>query len=171
MWIGTGDSNSDLLCNDGGGVAKFDGSNWVFYDVANSGLPSNCITCVTVDNNGNKWFGTKGLSGGVAVYNQRGVRIPVEIRDFYLKQNYPNPFRSATVITYVIPTPENVEIVIYDGLGRKVKTLFNGHRGRGVHRVLWDATDDNGRKVVPGVYYCAIWAGKYYAVKKMVLLR
>ncbi len=42
----------------GGGLAKFDGTNWTVYDTDNSGLPDNHVEVITIDNNGNKWIGT-----------------------------------------------------------------------------------------------------------------
>ncbi|MCX7762036.1 MAG: hypothetical protein N2252_04250 [Candidatus Kryptonium sp.] len=49
-WIGTWD----------GGLAKFDGKNWVVYNRANSGLPSNNVYSIAIDKQGNKWIGTGG---------------------------------------------------------------------------------------------------------------
>jgi ligand-binding sensor domain-containing protein len=48
VWVGTW----------GGGVAKYDGTNWMVYNRSNSGLPENIITAIAVDKQGVKWFGT-----------------------------------------------------------------------------------------------------------------
>ena len=47
-WIGT----------TGGGVAKFDGTNWTVYNSTNSDLPDNYISSIAIDALGNKWFST-----------------------------------------------------------------------------------------------------------------
>ncbi len=51
----------------GGGVAKFDNTNWTVYNSSNSGLPDNDVLSISIDSQGNKWFGT--LYGGVAKFN------------------------------------------------------------------------------------------------------
>lgn len=55
-WIGTA----------GGGLGRFDGSNWSIYNVANSQLPSNIIKAIAFDSNNNMWIGT---TGGLAVWD------------------------------------------------------------------------------------------------------
>ena len=43
---------------------------------------------------------------------------------------------------------------IYDLLGKEVKTLIDGVQKAGKHSVVWDATDDSGQVIPPGIYYC-----------------
>jgi ligand-binding sensor domain-containing protein len=52
------------------GVAKLNGSDWTYYDNANSGLSSNIITSVAIDAHGTKWFGT--FRGGVCKFDNTG---------------------------------------------------------------------------------------------------
>lgn len=49
----------------GGGVSKFDGEKWVNYNIDNSGIINNWITCIAIDKQGNKWIGTR---VGVSVF-------------------------------------------------------------------------------------------------------
>ncbi|MBW8050154.1 MAG: hypothetical protein FVQ77_07420 [Cytophagales bacterium] len=56
LWIGTW----------GGGLVKYDGTNWKVYDQSNSQLPHNKIWSILIDENDYKWIGT--LSGGLAVF-------------------------------------------------------------------------------------------------------
>jgi hypothetical protein len=51
----------------GGGLAKFDGTNWTVYNTSNSGLPSNYVYAIAIDGQGNKWIGTYG--GGLAKFD------------------------------------------------------------------------------------------------------
>jgi len=51
----------------GGGLIKFDDTNWTIYNRSNSGLPNNTVTSIAIDNLGNKWIGTWG--GGVAKFD------------------------------------------------------------------------------------------------------
>jgi uridine kinase len=47
-------------------------------------------------------------------------------REFTVSQNYPNPFNPSTKINYFVATKENVKLVIYDLLGRQIRTLVDG---------------------------------------------
>ena len=90
---------------------------------------------------------------------------------FMVEQNYPNPFNPTTEIQYTLPQPEKVEIAIYNILGQKVKTLLSKSEKAGIHKVVWDATNDAGENVGSGFYIYCVKAGSYRAIKKMVLLR
>ena len=88
-----------------------------------------------------------------------------------LHQNYPNPFNPVTKLRYTIPKNSLVSIIIYDMLGREVKTLINQTQDAGYRSVIWDATNDYGKPVSAGMYLYQIQAGKYLHTKKMVLLK
>ena len=90
---------------------------------------------------------------------------------FALHQNYPNPFNPSTRIKYDLPEAQNVQIMIYDIMGRKVRTLINEYQDIGYRTIRWDATDDFGRAVSAGMYVYTIHAGDFRQVKKMVLLK
>jgi len=90
---------------------------------------------------------------------------------FALHQNYPNPFNPSTRIKYDLPEAENVQIMIYDIMGRKVRTLINEYQDIGYRTTLWDATDDYGRAVSAGMYVYTIHAGDFRQVRKMILLK
>ena len=85
--------------------------------------------------------------------------------------NYPNPFNPVTKLRYTIPKNGLVSIIIYDMLGRQVKTLVNQTQNAGYASVIWDATNDYGKPVSAGIYLYQIQAGEYIQTKKMVLLK
>jgi hypothetical protein len=94
------------------------------------------------------------------------------IPDVYaLQQNYPNPFNPITTLRYDLPEQANVNIIIYDMLGRQVKSLINQTQDAGFKSVIWNATNDYGKPVSAGVYLCQIRASDYVQTKKMVLLK
>tara|TARA_B100001964_G_scaffold11718_1_gene12340 strand:+ start:229 stop:423 length:195 start_codon:yes stop_codon:yes gene_type:complete len=64
-----------------------------------------------------------------------------------------------------------VNIIIYDMLGREVKTLVNQTQDVGFRSVIWNATNDYGKPVSAGVYLYQIEAGEFVQTKKMVLLK
>jgi hypothetical protein len=72
---------------------------------------------------------------------------------FSLFQNYPNPFNSSTAIFYQLPTCSQVDLIIYNILGKKIRTLINKHETSGRHSVIWDGKDDFGNVVTSGMYF------------------
>lgn len=82
---------------------------------------------------------------------------------FALLQSYPNPFTDAATITYTIPesriTGLPVSLVIYDLLGRRVRTLVEARQFPGTFRVMWDGRDGRGQPVPGGLYLGRIEAG------------
>jgi len=90
---------------------------------------------------------------------------------FSLEQNYPNPFNPSTTISYRLPVESKVELVIFNMLGQKVRTLFSDKQPAGEYKIVWDGRDGNGRAVSSGVYLYRLQAGTYVEAKKMTLLR
>jgi len=91
--------------------------------------------------------------------------------NFRLEQNYPNPFNPATTIEYEIPQRGNVQIIIYDILGRRIKELLNEEKSTGKYSVTWNGKDNNGISVSSGTYFYQIISGNNIQTKKMVLLK
>jgi len=90
---------------------------------------------------------------------------------FALHQNYPNPFNPTTTLRYDLPEDANVNITIYDMMGRVVKTMVNSQQNAGFKSVRWNATNDKGAPVSAGLYLYTIEAGEYRQTRKMVLLK
>ncbi len=65
----------------------------------------------------------------------------------------PNPFGATTSLAFDLPSAGRAQLVVFDVAGRRVKGLVDGEMPAGRHAVSWDATDDAGRKVAPGVYF------------------
>ena len=90
---------------------------------------------------------------------------------FALHQNYPNPFNPTTTIKYDLPEAANVRVMIYDLMGRKIRSLVNERQDVGFRSVQWNAADDLGLQVSAGMYIFTIQAGDFRQVKKMILLK
>jgi hypothetical protein len=88
-----------------------------------------------------------------------------------LHQNYPNPFNPRTVIHYDVPETAPVRLVIYDILGRNIRTLVNGVQEPGYKTITWNGADDGGRPVSAGMYIVTMASGSHRFVRKMVLLK
>ncbi len=91
--------------------------------------------------------------------------------DFSLYQNYPNPFNNRTIIQFTTNGNEFAELIIYDVLGREVKTLFDGITKPGINSFPWDGTNNSGQLVVSGAYFYKLRVGEKIDSRKMVLLK
>ena len=83
-----------------------------------------------------------------------------------LHQNYPNPFNPKTTINYELPITNEIELSIYNLLGKKVATLVSEKQPAGRYQVEWDAS-----QLASGVYFYRLDSGKFSDIKKMVLIK
>jgi hypothetical protein len=89
----------------------------------------------------------------------------------YLKPNYPNPFNPVTRIDFDLPRSSQVDVSVFNLLGRKVINLLSGPIEAGLHSVEWDGTDPTGRRVASGVYFYRLTTPTLSETRKMVLLK
>ncbi len=89
-----------------------------------------------------------------------------EVKEFYLSQNFPNPFNSGTIINYSVPNPGLISIKVYDVLGREIATLINENKNIGEYQVRF-----NGDIFNSGIYFYNITAENFNQTKKMILLK
>ena len=88
-----------------------------------------------------------------------------------LYQNYPNPFNGQTKIIYDIKEASEVNIAIYDFLGRKVTTLIEEYKNPGKYSVIWDSMSDGKYRMASGIYFIRFKANQYTSSKKIILLQ
>ncbi len=90
--------------------------------------------------------------------------------EFKLYQNFPNPFNAKTKIKFSIPnsiaSSHQVEIRIFDILGREVKKIYFGKLNSGVYETIIDTSE-----LSSGVYFCVLFAGNFKSSIKMVVLK
>jgi hypothetical protein len=79
--------------------------------------------------------------------------LPTETR---LTGAVPNPTQFRTQVGYSLPQAARVKLAVYDLAGKKVRTLVSGAVPAGVHRANWNLTDEAGRAVSKGVYFCRL---------------
>lgn len=98
---------------------------------------------------------------------------------FYLGQNYPNPFSDKTVIKYCVGNKSRVQITIYDSDGNKIEKLVDEVMEPGTYQVEFDAAichsslppeRDDGRKLSQGYYYYKMIAGDFTSEKKWLCI-
>lgn len=90
---------------------------------------------------------------------------------FRLKQNWPNPFNSTTIISYFLPGAVYTKLKVYDMLSREVGTLVDAYQRAGWYQFFWNGTDERGQPVPSGTYFYTLQAGEFQENKCMTLLR
>ena len=97
-------------------------------------------------------------------------KLPIHLE---LNQNYPNPFNPTTKIRYTISdaktlhaTYPQIQLKIYNILGKEITTLVKENQKPGSYTVTWDATNQSS-----GIYYYKITDGKFSVTKQMVLVK
>ena len=110
---------------------------------------------------------------GFVTVNQTGTDSdPIIPEELALVQNYPNPFNMETIISFSLPSADDVELVVYDLLGRKVATLYSGPAGAGVTDVRWNGRSSSGDEIASGVYYYTLTvSGGKSITRRMTLLK
>jgi predicted outer membrane repeat protein len=96
---------------------------------------------------------------------------PNILNEFTLYEAYPNPFNASTRIRFDLADPGHVNVIIFDQLGRKVKTLCNNQLDAGRYTYSWKGIDDNGVLVNSGAYFCRVSTGSENEIIKMVVIK
>lgn len=108
---------------------------------------------------GGEWFLYGAFINGVqygtitSVNNNFPIKQPA---DFEIFPSYPNPFNASTTISFYIEKKQDINISIYDILGRKVASLLNSNVLPGLHKVVWNGKGDNGKELASGMYLCRL---------------
>ncbi len=156
-----------------GGVEVLDITNPADMSLAGWYKPSGCFALSVASQNG-RIFVADGL-GGIQIYRNLLVpppppisveQNPEKISGYKLSSNYPNPFNPSTIINYQLPKAGNVELKVYDVLGREVAVLVKGYKDAGRYSVNFNAKNLSG-----GVYIYKLTAGSFTSSRKMLLLK
>jgi len=113
------------------------------------------------------------------VFSYRMFRFPVDLQniissvegnpiasEIHLEQNFPNPFNGSTIISYRLPLHSDVNLEVYDVLGRKVATLVDARQEPGVHQALFAPT-----QLPSGLYVYSLKVGTNSRWGKMLYLK
>jgi hypothetical protein len=90
---------------------------------------------------------------------------------YNLHNAYPNPFNPVTTLRYDLPEQATVNLIIYDMLGREVKTLVNTTQNAGFKSVIWDATNKYGNEVSTGTYFVILVSDNKIQTRKVVFAK
>ncbi len=88
--------------------------------------------------------------------------------EFALLQNYPNPFNPTTTISYKLPVPAQVKLIVYDLNGKEIKVLVNAYQNEGIQQVRWNGRDASEQVVASGIYFYKLIAGDYVQTRKLM---
>lgn len=95
----------------------------------------------------------------------------IESTGFTLDQNYPNPFDNETYINFNLSKSENINLTVYDNIGRQIRILLDGVESEGTHSVLWDGSNLAGSSVSSGIYFFRLETDSKVVTKKMLKLK
>jgi hypothetical protein len=142
------------------------GTSW--SDVS-TGLTNNYIQSLTV-------FGSNLFAGtwGSGVWKRPISEMITSVKiisgeipnSFNLRQNFPNPFNPSTSIKYDLPKNSFVKLIVFDELGREVKTLVNENQTAGTYEITF-----NGLLLPSGVYMYRLTTESFTQTKKMLLIK
>ncbi len=85
---------------------------------------------------------------------------------FELFQNYPNPFNHTTLIQYELEKEMNVELVLYNIIGERVKCLYKGNQSRGRYKISL-----NSNNLVSGLYIYSLKSDEGILYKKCLFIK
>lgn len=94
-----------------------------------------------------------------------GVKEIAVHSTFKLEQNYPNPVRASTTISFYVPSQSFVSLKVYDMQGREVATLIAEETAPGNYSRTWNAAG-----LTSGIYVYRLQAGSYSESKRLILL-
>jgi len=104
-----------------------------------------------------------GPKAGTSV-NQESSLIP---DNYSLSQNYPNPFNPTTKINFALKTASDINLRVYDVLGKEVATLATGHYAAGSYSVEF-----TGNNLSSGMYFYTLTAANgFHQTQKMILMK
>jgi len=141
-------------------------SNYPFFVATSSSIPAltkNDTVYVQVQSDNSFWSPWSWTLGIITAIQVENDIIP---KVFKLYQAYPNPFNPSTTIMYDIPNKSHVVIIVYDVLGRNIRTIVDEDKTPGNYRITFGASD-----LTSGVYFYRLQAGYYSATKKLLLLK
>lgn len=145
------------------------GEQKALFTSQNVPFPENHVSAVRLIAPGRLLIGFWLHGGAVLTYDESLVTgslaedLPSDLK---LHQNYPNPFNPATVLRFEVPGDLEVQLAVYDVLGRRVTTLVNERMEAGYHEAVFDASG-----LASGVYLYRLRAGEMMLTRKMMLVR
>ena len=138
---------------------KFAGYAQSGDDISFKVLSQATNTLIDMDVTGNSQWNNLGMN----LIKLTNSVIPDEVQ---FSSAYPNPFNPVTMVAFSLPETMEVEVVVYDMLGRSVASLASGAFDRGNHQVSWDASQS-----AAGIYFVSMTVGGETHIQKLMLIK
>jgi hypothetical protein len=154
--------------------------NPVWHQITDQFIPDNfgCITApsfIDIDNDNDTDLYVGNVRGGLYLYENTTIvnslvettELPITFRIIA----YPNPFNPKVSINLYLSSSGKTEVNIFNVVGQKVRSLFNGELNKGVHSITWDGTNDFSSNLPSGIYIVAVNTGKMVNAIKLTYLK
>jgi len=120
-----------------------------------------------------EYFKIEPKSNGMEKSDSEDI-LPME---YSLLGNYPNPFNPSTNISFTLPYHSSVDLIIYDILGRQIRSFLIQSQNPDHKELTWDGNDEFGEQVPSGVYLYRIKlkslenAEEFVKTAKLIMLK
>jgi hypothetical protein len=103
--------------------------------------------------------------------------------EFYLSQNYPNPFSEKTIIKFCVAYKTKVRLEVFNSDGKMIKRLLDEEKEAGTYEIEFSATGGmpagrqgsaSGRDACSPserIYIYTLQAGDFLSTKKMLMIK
>ena len=143
-------------------------------DLTQTGLPEITFDTHSLDrNNSNITIGYTiyGIDQEIISSGMKYVELKAVPEQYALHYNYPNPFNPVTTMLYDLPEAGHTRLIIYDLLGRQIKTLVDEPMDAGYYHMQWDGRNSQGKMGGGGIYFYQIQTNDFIRTRKMLLLK
>lgn len=87
-------------------------------------------------------------------------------QSYSLMQNYPNPFNPNTIINYHLSEAGNVNLKVFNTLGKEILILVDSYKDAGTYSFTFNAGS-----LSSGVYFYRLEVNSFAITKKMILMK
>ena len=168
--------NFGVGVGDNGAIFEYNGTDWTRQNSPTTAW-LNDVTAEPDTDKGNVTYhfwavGEKGtiLKKTISVVSINETVMP---NNYFVSNNYPNPFNPSTKFNYTIPFLSNVSIELYNMLGEKISTIKNEINDIGTYTILID-----GKDLSSGIYFVKFnfhatdfQSNEYNTTKKILLIK
>lgn len=85
-----------------------------------------------------------------------GIKKDNIISNDYNLNAYPNPFNNSVTLDFYFEETLHREIAVYDEMGNRIKTLYNGISAKGEKEIIWNGNNESNIPVSAGVYFIKV---------------
>ena len=111
------------------------------------------------------------INGATHRYDVISVSLTQQPAYTTLSPAYPNPFNPGTKLTYKLAKAGEVNIAVYDMLGRRVATIVDEAQAPGQYNIYWHGKDDLGQRAATGTFMVVMQTGETVKTQKVVMVK